>query len=382
MLIDKLAAGSAPVVVSEEVKHLRRLGLEAEAVVLTQEAGDEYSYEDILQGVPIRNLSRNLPSLMKSLANLKFPGFHFFSLYHLTSPVAAIPFAKSQQYDVIIAHATYTCFTARELSRRRGIPYLAFIWDPMSYILPHAYVRSLMRHAFPVLLPIAKRLDQYVVEESLAILACSNFHTKTLKALAGKKIEVVYPGCYPLTNVPQNRGDYILAVDRWDSDYLPIFLLDVLERLESQSTLVIAGFWHPASVYSSFMQQVRKRGLRDRVKVLGPVNRQQLVELYSHARVLAHPEEEVFGFVAHEAAGHGCPFVMPRSSGNAELYSHGVHGYFTELYDPDNYAVYLDKLISDESAAWKMGFEAWKVASQYDWANHSSRLKEIIGRYV
>jgi len=53
------------------------------------------------------------------------------------------------------------------IKRKVGIPYLAFVYDPISYILPKVYSKSLLAAFFPLLIPLGKKLDQKILRESL-----------------------------------------------------------------------------------------------------------------------------------------------------------------------------------------------------------------------
>lgn len=384
ILADRIWSGSAPKVLGTEVRYLRELGHNAQMQIIMSGMPSGGQAKDYLDGVPIRFFSEEFPKIFEKL-NFKFPFFSFFSSFHVTSPYFSSRIIKDKEYDAIVAHSAFSFFTTRELSKKRKIPYFAFIWDPITYILQKVYSKdSPLRFGFPLLVPIGKFLDNYLAEESIAIITCSNFHVPLIKKLNKNKknIEVVYPGCEPSDTIPNHRGDYILSVDRWDMGNRPHKILDVIEKLDKNAKLLVVGFWHPESLRDSFIEEVKRRGLTDRVEVRGPANRDQLRELFWGARVLLHPIEEVFGFVAHEAASYGCPMIMPKASGNCEVYKHGEHGFFTDGWNVDEYAKFVDTLLKDERLAYKMGSSAWEVAKQHTWKDHAISLEKIIRKYV
>lgn len=376
---DQIAPGSAPRIMAAEVKYLKEIGHRVEGISIVDNG---YRFPDHLEGIKIRYLDREFPKVF-NLLSFKFPFFSFFSSSHLMSTFFAPRTFKEKEYDVLVAHASYTCFMTKALARKKGIPYFAFIWDPISYILPKVYSKgSPLRYSFPFLLPLGRYFDNFLVKDSLAVITCSHFHIPLLKKLTDKNIEVVYPGCEPLKDIPERRGDYILAIDRWDLGNTPNKILDVLVKLPQKAKLLVVGYWYPEHLRADFLDEVKERNLENRVEVRGPADKEEVKRLFAGARALIHPNEEVFGFVPHEAASCGCPILMPKTSGNTEIYKHGKHGFFTDGWNVREFTTYLTALVDDERLAWKMGHDAWEVAKQYTWKDHTINLEKVIKKYI
>ncbi|MFX0211840.1 MAG: glycosyltransferase family 4 protein, partial [Candidatus Hodarchaeota archaeon] len=198
---------------------------------------------------------------------------------------------------------------------------------------------------------------------------------------ASKNIEIVYPGGYPISRIPKKRGNYVLAVGRWGLNKKPDMFIDIWKRLDTKMKLVVAGFWAKESVRELFAKRVKMEELEKWVDIRGPADKEQLIKLYTGARVLIHPLFEAFGMIALEAAGCGCPFIIPRGSGVTDLFRHGVHGFFPKEGDVEAYTNYLNQLIFDEHLAWKMGSDAWKMAQRYDYEEHTKQLENVILRH-
>lgn len=380
ILIDQLVSGSAPKTVGQEVRGLSRLGYKSEAIVIKN--GFDTTYQSHLSGVPIRCLSNRFPYGLNRF-DTKIPGFSFFSLHHLASPVFSPSFVKEKQWDVLVTHASYTCLTARFLRRFRNIPYFAFIGtEPSYFILERIYSKTSLGRLMPVLVPLSFMFDKYVVAKSLAIITFSSKYHYLIKPYSDKPLEVLYPGCFAVEAPRVEREDFILAFDRWDIGNTPNFLLNMLQKLSRKIKLVVAGHWYPSRLYGDFIEEVSKRNLSDQVEVLGPINEAQIIDLCSRALVHVHPNLEAFGMQSLEAAAAGCPIVIPEGSGVTELFQNGVHGFFPRDRDVDSFAENVDKLIMDSGRAVKMGFEAWKVARMNTWVEHCERLSSIINKYV
>lgn len=379
IFIDQLSPGACPKFSGAEVRYLREKGHEAEVVAIMEGGLPEgsYQFQAFLDGVPIRYLSRE--SRLLRVLNFKLPMFAFFSMYHLMSPVLIPHVIKKKEYDVIIAHTTLACLTAYQIWKRRGIPYINYMWDPFSYILPSVYRQRLPKWLLKLLTRIALFFDKILANNSLITLTCSQPHVDSIRSFTNKDVVEIYPGCCPADRIPEKRGDYILAIDRWDVGNMPHMLLDVWERLSKKVELRVAGFWWPEELRQSFIKLRDEKGLTDMVKVLGPVTEEELSQLYLNARALVHPINETFHTPVLEAAGHGCPTVMPNGF---QIFKHGVHCFFPPKGDLDEFAKYVDRLISDERLAWKMGYEGWKVAQEHTWENHARKVEEIVMKYV
>ena len=351
-MIDFIAPGSAPKAIGQEVRGLRNLGHDASSIVL-KNGGYSKTYNFHMQGVKSRVLLNEFPQFVKRI-DRKVPGFSFFSLHHLLSPYFAPSIISDREFDVLIVHSTYTCFTARNLKLKRHIPFIPFIWDPMSHIFPHVYQDTSLGKLIPLLKPIVRWADSFIMKHAQAIITSGKWHHELLRKLTDKKIEILYPGCFPVSQVNEKRENFILSFDRWDVGNNPNILLEILKKVNKEITLTVGGHWYPESIKDAFIHKVAKLGLSNRVKVIGALNEKQIAEYCSKAFVLVHMNKEAFGMQALEAASCGCPIIIPRGSGVTELFKDGIHGYFPEEFDFKAHIDFVDKLHSDTSLAIKM----------------------------
>lgn len=387
ILVERMLPGAMPKVVGVQARYLTKLGHQVE-VLCIMEGGlppESYQFGEFLDGISIRELSRESPLAGK--LSFKLPLFAFFSAYHLTGPLFVPRLIKRREYDIILALGSLTALTAHALWRRRQIPYATFHWDPASYIVPKLYSHRLPKFAFKLLLKVATRLDRFVVENSLVTLTTSQPNADLLRSLARKgNVEVVPMGCFPLKEIPDQRGDYLLTIERWDRGNTPHILLEVVQSLSHEVDLLVAGFWSEDWIRKSFMKSIEERGLGNRVKVLGPVSEDELGKLYLNARAWIHPRAEpsVITMPMLEAATHGCPIVIPKLNREdaSSPFIHGVHAFFPAEGDIKGYVECVDRLVCDERLAWKMGHEAWQVAKEHSWESHVTKIENIIKEYV
>jgi glycosyltransferase involved in cell wall biosynthesis len=379
VIIDRLASGSAPKVIGQEVRGLRGLGHEAESLVLKGGYSPVYNFH--MEGIRVRNLMDEFPDIARE-TDFKIPGFSFFSMHHLTSPLYAPSVIKDGEYDVLVTHSTYTCFTTRRLKLKRRIPYIPFIWDPMSYILPHIYSTTSIGKLMPLLEPMARWADRFIMKESEAVITSGRLHHPLLKSMTDRDLEILYPGCFPVEKVNEKREDFIFTFDRWDIGNTPHVLLDLMPMLEKGIKLVVGGHWHPETIKDSFMAEARKRNLEDRIIMIGPLDEKAIIDYSSRAMAHVHTNKEVFGMQSLEAAACGCPIIVPEGSGVTELFESGRHGFFPKEGDMDAHAKYINRLYAEPEHARKTGNAAWEAARKQTWRKHAEDLMEIINRHT
>ena len=368
--------GYPPKASGEEERYLRKLGHSPEVITLISGGlrNEKYKFNDFLDEISIRSLSNEFKII--NWFDFTLPFLTFFSGYHIAGATFAPLIMKRKEYDVIVSHGSLTSMTGYSLWKTKRIPYVSLHWDPLSYILQKVYNKKFSKPVISGLSKIVTKMDRMLVENSLVTATGSKEHSKFLEELTGQKVETLFPGCFPLKQIPKKRGSYLLAIDRWDPGNNPQMLLDVLSRLDCKPELIVAGFWWSIELQEKFIEKCKKMGLTKQVKVVGPVSEKKLNELYSNARALLHPIEETsISMPAMEAACHGCPLIMPKGT---PLFNNGINGFFPPENDLDEYSKYVERFVHDERLAWKMGQEGWKVVLENTWEHHAGKLEKMI----
>ncbi|MEM3833358.1 MAG: glycosyltransferase family 4 protein [Thermoprotei archaeon] len=383
LLVDELPTSSAPKIVGEEAYHLERLGVKCDVYVL------KYKVSEIppvhAESINLKHLDENL-GLLRKICEWRVPSFSFFSLYHIAYPCILSGKASKvlAKYDVVISHFGSTLLTSR-LSLKRTMKAF-YCWDPLSYIFEKAYMESWSKVKRKVLSSIGSHLDKWLLSKFDMIILPSKFHLQRIMNFnINKPIRVVYPGTDVTRSIPKERGDYLLAVARWERGKNPFFFIKIAIKLKRDFSknfkIIMVGPWSSHITLEEFRKSAKKADVFDVFKIVGPKYGSELKELYIKARCLIHAKTEAFGFTGLEAAAHGCPIIFPKGSGVTELFIHGEHGYFPKEGVTEEYAEYISRLLDDERLAWKMGYEAWNVAKNYTWENHARQLEDVIKRY-
>ena len=147
-------------------------------------------------------------------------------------------------------------------------------------------------------------------------------HRKSFVVPNGIDLEFFQPGA----SRPRSTEDPYLAVGRIEPRKNPIRLLEAFARARTDTSLVWAGAAADENWQRKLDQAIDRLGLRDRVQVLGYVDRSSLRDLYRNARALLYPSlHEGFGLPILEAMACGCPVLtadrtaMPEVAGDAAI---------------------------------------------------------------
>ena len=394
VLVDRITPGATPKIIGREVQHLREMGHDAEAVSImdTGLPQGHHQFEEYLSDIPIRYISQEHPFLRRF--DFRLPPFTFFAAFDVVAGYTMARFLKKDErpYDVIVAHTSITCWIANKVSRSLGIPYVAVMWDPISFIMDDVYRRKLPGPLLALFVRIGRHMDRRLVDEALVAVAGSDSYTRIFEQYTGRHVEALYPGVDMPDSVPDVRGDYLLTIDRWDIGNMPTWLLEVVAGLSKPVQFKVAGFWWPPKLEGEFRQRAQELGIADQVEVLGPVSEVQLQELYRGARALLFPHKAAINFVVMEAAVQGCPTVMQAS---ISLFRDQVDGFFpvvepsttrgkghsTDTHRPADLTPFIlgaERLTSDERLAWEMGQNARDLMKNYSWRIRVKRMLELI----
>ncbi len=377
VVIDRLNFGGVEKIAIEQVLALRKLGEDAELVVLREKAVVSNAFPDLIKQVPVTYLDRRLPSFFR--LSFPFPLLHFFSSFHVTYPFL-LPFVvKRNEYDYFIVHSSYTCFSAISLKKTRGIKFSGFIWDPSSYIMERVYSSSILAPLFWVMKKAAYAVDKFVIKNMDMVLAGGAAHNEFIhKVDPNKTLKVIYPSVHPIKK-PVKKDDYVLMVTAWKEGKNPEYLVELLKELPGLH-IKMAGKWLDPSYRSSFEKLLKDNKLTRQVELVGEVTEAQLATLYSKATVILQTNDDRgFGMSALEAAGRGTTFIIPEGQGVGALFTDKKEGFYTKERDTKAIAKLLKKFAEDKKLAIEMGNTAWrKVTENYSWERHAEELKSVV----
>ena len=116
------------------------------------------------------------------------------------------------------------------------------------------------------------------------------------------------------------------------------FIREVMPHLPEHVHYHIGGH---GPEYDRIAKTIRKWGLNDRVKLLGMIPEQELLELYTKAHLLIVPnipvqgDMEGFGIVMLEAGTFGVPAIAARLEGIQDVITENINGHLVTSQDGD-----------------------------------------------
>jgi glycosyltransferase involved in cell wall biosynthesis len=153
-------------------------------------------------------------------------------------------------------------------------------------------------------------------------------------------------------------------------------LLDAFARLDVEGVphrLVLAGppGWKPDDA-----DAVAARSLGDRVRLLGPVDREHLFPLFAGADLFAFPSRhEGFGIPVLEAMAQGTPVVAADIPPVREVAADAAR--LLPPDDPDAWVDALDELLHDEAERSRLADSGRQRAQGYSWTRCAQETRAI-----
>jgi D-inositol-3-phosphate glycosyltransferase len=231
--------------------------------------------------------------------------------------------------------------------------------------------------------------EQQVVDEADRLIVNTEDEARQLVSLHHadpSRIDVVHPGVDLQTFTPGDKrtARAALGIDPpLEEDTPTVAFVGRIQPLKAPDVLLRAAAKLPGvrvliaggpsgsglAAPDTLVRLADELGMADRVTFLPPQSREQLVEIYRAADLVAVPSySESFGLVAVEAQACGTPVVAAAVGGLPVAVRDGVSGALVSGHDPDQWASAIDRLLTmdaDEFTA--MGRAAVAHASTFSW---------------
>ena len=242
--------------------------------------------------------------------------------------------------------------------------------------------------------------EQQVVDEADRLIVNTEDEARQLVSLHNAdpaRISVVHPGVDLQTFTPGDKPaaraalglDPTTAIIAFVGRIQPLKAPDVLLRAAAKLPglhVLVAGGPSGSGLAApdTLVRLVDELGMSDRVTFLPPQSREQLVEVYRAADLVAVPSySESFGLVAVEAQACGTPVIAAAVGGLPVAVRDGVSGALVDGHDPDRWAADIERLLAmetDDFAA--MGRAAVEHASTFSWDHTVDALLAAYERVI
>lgn len=167
-------------------------------------------------------------------------------------------------------------------------------------------------------------------------------------------------------------GDYVLAVNRFETNKRPGLLVEALAHTRSGLSAVVTG---RGELLAEVTKRTAQLGLDDRVNLAGFVSDDELIDLYANALAVVYaPVDEDYGYITLQAFYAGKPVITAVDSGGVlEWVEDGVTGLVTDG-SPAAMAEALDRLTADRDLARALGAAGRERVKNLSWAPAVDRL--------
>jgi glycosyltransferase involved in cell wall biosynthesis len=370
-----------------ELLELERQGVELHVFSLKR-PNDGIAHADVRRvRAPVTYLPESLPGLLwaqrRTLRRrpLRLLGLlvsvlrkrHRACAKHVLQASAIAPLLLSGDFDHLHAHfASGTTSVALHASRLTGIPY-SFTAHAKDIFLDSVRPSDLARKLGPARFAVT----------------VSDYNARYLRQLAnGTPIVRVYNGLdlqrFAPNGTPRERPPLVLAVGRLIEKKGFDVLIHACRRLAA-GVVFRCDIVGKGPLEDELSALVARLDLTRRIRLLGPLPRERLVELYPRAAVVAAPcvvgadgNRDGLPTVLIEAMAVGVPVVATPVTGIPELVEDGVTGLLVQEGDPDALAHALERLLADEALAQDLAAAARRrVEERFDLGHNVARLRQL-----
>ena len=262
--------------------------------------------------------------------------------------------------------------------------YLAHLFSDIPFsVTAHAkdiYQRTVNRTLFTEIASAAKAI----------VTVCQANRRHILRELADgpSRVEVIYNNV-PLNGIASDGGPrdprLMFAVGRLVEKKGFDVLLDACRILRDQGVdfqCVLAG---DGEQRERLLEQTERLGLGERVRLTGPLSREEVLRWMSRARVFAAPcitaadgNKDALPTVLLEALAAGLPIVSTPVGGVPEIVDPGVEGLLVPERDAQALAAALHRVLSDDALWTRMSAAGpVKATARFDRTKNLPRLIQI-----
>lgn len=227
-----------------------------------------------------------------------------------------------------------------------------------------------------------KILVPTVINSSKKVLTVSNFSKDNISKeynLDKNKIDVIYNAVsdifYPLIKKESEKA-YALAVSSPNKHKNFSNLIDAFLKSNVDLDLKIIG-----SLSNAFNDQNSFVNSDPRIKFLGRVDDQELVELYQNAKFFIFPSlYEGFGIPPLEAQACGCPVISSNAASLPEVLKESA--FYFEPNDVNSIRSAIEFVNLDTVLMEKLVIDGYENIKRFSWDKSAQKLNEIIDQVL
>ena len=190
----------------------------------------------------------------------------------------------------------------------------------------------------------------------------------------------IYPGLVPHADLPsfENKEDIALSVTMWDYGRKPEVLLEIA-RFMKYGKMLIVGSWTDNKYMEKIRESIEKSKLMDKITVTGPINENDLINLYKRAKVSIRFgfDEKGPGMGSLESISWGLPIIINQGIGIKEVIKDGINGYIVNEKYPQQIANLICDLFKDQNKWSFISNQNLILQNELSWDKHCQKLNSV-----
>ena len=289
-------------------------------------------------------------------------------------------YLKKEKPKIIITHQLLSAYLCLPFSLLFNRPFCIILHDnPFSFI-EKSSVKNMNRcRRFSV--NLAYLLANVVIQRSkYTICTTRQIKLNVEKHLkVRKKLVVAEYGIDQYSKKEKIPRELLLTVSKWSKFRNPVAYLEVIKLLPNETKLTFAGRWDSNEELLAFKDLVRRMNLENRIEVINDMSESELLDLYDRTKVFLRLgfNEMGSGQAILEALGHGCPVVISKHLGAADLIENGKEGFLVDERDLGDVAQKVTQILLDDIVYRNMSNSAYELAMRNGWDKYLETIYRI-----
>lgn len=347
-----------------------------------QKGGAEFYLKEILvrlveYGHDVTLLSCGYPEakhkeLLDGVTVIRTGSRNTFNFHLYGEPIRR--FLRSNEFDVV-------------LDDLNKIPFYTPLWSgsvPVVGMVMHVFSTEIFKETNLLTgsyVYWTERLIPRVYRKGLfSCLGASGRQELVHMGMAREKIEVLEVGVNPIfTPGAKNREKLVVSVTRLMRYKCVDHIIFAMARLRQRGLDVHCEIAGTGPDSERLENLITRLGLQQSVKLLGWISLPGVVELYQRAAVAVQPSaKEGWGFLATDAGACGTPVVAARVPGLLDSVKDRQTGFLYEHGNVEEMTDYLEKVLTDDKLASKMGENNRKWAATLTWEKVARKVEKLL----
>jgi glycosyltransferase involved in cell wall biosynthesis len=276
-------------------------------------------------------------------------------------------------YDIVhdIQSLGYGLLAVRAL----GLPVVTTIHHPLSVDRRSSFARDrTLREALGTMEFYPVGMQAFVARRLDAVLTSSRASAELIRrdfSVRSERLRMVWNGIdtewfRPRPEIPRSPSELLCVARASDPNKGVATLVRALARLPAEVTLTLVDQDHPEH---EGRRLARSMGCADRLRVVGRVSKEELLELYARATLVVVPSlYEGFGLPAVEAMACGSPVVASAAGALREVMAVGGTGTLVPPGDPLALAKAIAELLAAPQERARRGAQARpRIEAAFSW---------------